>query len=224
MLGSFWWGPLNECIIVIVNKPSLKRKRNSRKQWNEGVVSSGQSESPWEESSPRRKVRRNNIDMLINNELQLSKKAGSKILLFRQPAKTGQKLESAFSFSNSSSGLFMDWGFWFAIHHLRVQCYLLISFQLNRLSSCKYLMSDYMVGYSRTQKSSRNPLGKFGRKSLWKACVWCALRNEGGAVKVVGGDGHGGGVAAAVVVMFMAASDVPGTLFVLGVMCSAGLH
>lgn len=85
-------------------------------------------------------------------------------------------------------------------------------------------MSDYMVGYSRTQKSSRNPLGKFGRKSLWKACVWCALRNEGGAVKVVGGDGHGGGVAAAVVVMFMAASDVPGTLFVLGVICSAGLH
>lgn len=72
-------------------------------------------------------------------------------------------------------------------------------------------MSDYMVGYSRTQKSSRNPLGKFGRKSLWKACAWCALRNEGGAVKVVGGDGHGGGVAAAVVVMFMAASDVPGT-------------
>lgn len=34
-------------------------------------------------------------------------------------------------------------------------------------------------------------------------------------MKVVGGDGHGGGVAAAVVVMFMAASDVPGTLFVL---------
>lgn len=43
-------------------------------------------------------------------------------------------------------------------------------------------------------------------------------------MKVVGGDGHGGGVAAAVVVMFMAASDVPGTLFVLGVMCSVGLH
>ena len=67
-------------------------------------------------------------------------------------------------------------------------------------------------------------MGKFGRKSLWKACVWCTLRNEGGAAKVVGGDGHGGGVPAAVVVMFMAASDVPGTLLVLGVTCSAGLH
>lgn len=30
--------------------------------------------------------------------------------------------------------------------------------------------------------------------------------------------------AAAVVVMFMAASAVPGTLFMLGVMCSPGLH
>lgn len=91
MTGSFWLGLLNEHIIVTGNKPYLKINRNSRKQWNEGVVSSGQSESPWEESSLSRKVRLNNIPCIYKQCMPTLKEVLlKKITSFWQPANTGQ--------------------------------------------------------------------------------------------------------------------------------------